>query len=100
MTKPPPSPSSASCTFMMPTITFSTTEWVPDDRDTWNPQTATVTKKRSHITLMSKIEQKAILKAYGCAFFRAVLHATGGIGWSPDAQILGRVGDSSRGDAL
>lgn len=52
---------------------FFNEQWVSDDRDTWNTQTATVTKKRSHITLMSKIEQKAILKAYGCAFFRVVL---------------------------
>jgi hypothetical protein len=53
---------------------FFNTEWISDDRDTWNTQTATVTRSRSHITLMSKDEQKAILKAYGCAFFRTVLH--------------------------
>jgi hypothetical protein len=52
---------------------FFNEEWVSDDRDTWNIRTATVTRRRSHITLMSKDEQKAILKAYGCAFFRAVL---------------------------
>jgi hypothetical protein len=51
---------------------FFNTEWILDDRDTWNLQTSTVTKARSHITLMSKDEQKAILKAYGCAFYRAV----------------------------
>jgi hypothetical protein len=50
------------------------TEWALDDRDTWNLRTATVTKNRFHITLMSRDQQKAILKAYGCAFFRAVLH--------------------------
>jgi hypothetical protein len=52
---------------------FFNEQWVSDDRDIWNTQTATITRRRSHITLMSKDEQKAILKAYGCAFFRAVL---------------------------
>ena len=56
---------------------FFNTEWVSDDRDTWNIPTGTVTRKRSHITLMSKDEQKAILKAYGCAFFRTVLAGQG-----------------------
>jgi hypothetical protein len=53
---------------------FFNEEWISDDRDTWNTRTATVTRRRSHITLMSKDEQKSILKAYGCAFFRTVLH--------------------------
>lgn len=65
------------------------TEWILDDRDQWDPQTKTVTKARSHITLMSKNEQKAILKAYGCAFYRAVFarhnrHLTG----TPMRRIL------------
>jgi hypothetical protein len=53
---------------------FFNEQWISDDRDTWNTQTRTVTRRRSHITLMGKDEQKAILKAYGCAFFRTVLH--------------------------
>lgn len=56
---------------------FFNTEWVLDDRDIWNPSTGTVTKNRSHLTLMSKVEQQAILKAYGCAFFRTVLAGPG-----------------------
>jgi hypothetical protein len=80
---------------------FFNEQWVSDDRDTWNTQTGTVTKKRSHITLMSKIEQKAILNAYGCAFFRAVLaRANRHLAGIADAQIPGRARDTSGADAL
>jgi hypothetical protein len=58
------------------------TEWKLDDRDLWDPGTGTVAKGRSGSTLMRRDEQEAILKAYGCAFFRPVLAA-------PKRQLVG-----------
>jgi hypothetical protein len=53
---------------------FFNAQWVSDDRDAWNTKYKTVIPKRLYIQLMSKDEHQAILKAYGCAFFRTVLH--------------------------
>jgi hypothetical protein len=56
---------------------FFNTEWILDDRDEWDARTrsviSTISRKPS-ITVMDKEDQQAILKAYGCAFFRTVLH--------------------------
>jgi hypothetical protein len=52
---------------------FFNTEWVSDDRRRWDPATGSLTTVRSSITVMSKDDEKAILKSYGCAFLRTVL---------------------------
>jgi hypothetical protein len=52
---------------------FFNTQWVSDDLSRWDPAVSSLRIPRSTITVMSKDEQKAILKAYGCAFFRTVL---------------------------
>ncbi|MGH8627801.1 MAG: hypothetical protein ACREYC_21840, partial [Gammaproteobacteria bacterium] len=56
---------------------FFNTEWVSDDLRQWNPATSSLTTLRSNINIMDKDDEKAILKTYGCAFFRTVLAGHG-----------------------
>lgn len=58
---------------------YFNTEWILDDAEYWafdapRPQ---LIQRRHGINVMDKEDQKAILKAYGCAFFRTVLAGQG-----------------------
>jgi len=58
---------------------FFNTQWILDDADYWafdapRPQ---LIQQRKGTKVMDKEDQKAILKAYGCAFFRTVLAGPG-----------------------
>src|SRR5437870_9793374 len=72
-TKRPPIPSSANYTSTTPTTTISTRNGYSDDRSKWNAAAGSLRVPRANITVMTKDEQKAILKAYGAAFFRTLL---------------------------